>query len=217
MVGEPRPYDRDPNGFSRETKIPRGSEQLWEARSRRRVRVAVFWSLLLVVNTTLGGLATADDHKIPKVMLSTGTLKQPGNHVHSHWMSREGRVCYSRDAEAPMTFPTSVKHASGSVATIRLKKRQAPRSVTLTAWRRLNQNGRPAGPSEALAFELNPRVVDGQVVAWNVSFVPSAIRGHYYILFEGTWGDEDGCVQPADPLGSQHADYSFHLRIRAQS
>lgn len=151
--------------------------------------------------------AYPSDHRVPRVMLRTGEMRQRGVLQSLTWIRRGERHCSRVSGVGLPDWPRGLEHRSGELAVLRFRKRQAPTSVAVVAWRGVNRSGVPRGEGETIPFVLSPLVSDGEVVAWEATFLPAPTPRHYFIEARAEWTDMDGCG------GTQSGTWVAHLRV----
>lgn len=172
--------------------------------------IVVLVALVAATGIVVGTQATASahDHLVPKTLLikKERTL-QTGLKVKEYsWTQPSGVGCVTQSALLTTRFRDADRVAAGSKLSIRLLKSQRPRSLYVKAWKRVDEDGTPAGEALALPVTLKPVVRDGQTVAWDAVFRVDRPARDYYLIAEGHWTDTEGCG------ADQFALWSFHVQ-----
>ncbi len=162
--------------------------------------------LLLLLPT----VTAAHDHRPPRTVLRhAGESVQKGQLLQYCWVTQvDDGNALSECEDRVWDFPNRDRVDPQDRLVIRIFKTTEPTSFSIEAWpERGDEITGPTGGSESLPFVLEPRVVDGEVVAWNVIFTVVETDRHYFIRAGGTWPDEQGA-----PESNQDAYWLFHLR-----
>lgn len=155
--------------------------------------------------------AAAHDHRPPKAVLHVEDDRQVGRRHHADWVRGGKRFCTATFAIGFPTFRKPLRHAPGRPLVIRLHKKAPPLEVEVHRWPRVNKDGRAAGTPVPLPWALSPRMVDGQIRAWDVTVAWPASVDHLYLGAAAYWADEEDCAGEPD-LGSQYVAWTFHLK-----
>lgn len=177
-------------------------------------RVAVIAAVLTVVVVATAG---AHDHRPPRATLHIGGEVQKGHRYHADgWSgaSNEPGYCDISFATGFPTFRKAIPRVAGDEIVVRLHKSAMPREVEAQSWPRVDDNGHAAGQPTPLTWLLRPRVVGGNVTAWEVVVLVPETPGHLYLGVGAYWADEDGCSGGSLDLGSQYAAWTFHAMTR---
>lgn len=152
--------------------------------------------------------AQAHDHLVPQTVLKKGARElQTGRRVvESSWSHPAGdNECVQESAIYTVGFREADRVSVGSELRVRIFKKQRPDAFEVTAYKRVDQNGHPAGDGRPLGTSLVPVVEDGRRVAWDAVFHVNRPDRDYYLITEGHWQDRQGCG------GDQYAYWSFHV------
>jgi hypothetical protein len=172
----------------------------------RRAWFAVL-AVLLILAALGASPVSADDHRVPRVVLRTGGDSQRGMEGTTTWAgSSEPGLCWVGHGDAIWDFPRALEVRAGVVgARVVIWKRHRPEHLSFRWWPRVDRNEVPRGRGIEVVYELHPRRQDGKIVAW-VARLELTVRRHVYLQMTGAWDDREGCgVQ-------QEAEWRFHLR-----
>ncbi len=167
--------------------------------------------LVVLAATAWAPPAEAHDHRIPETVLKKGTRDlQTGLRVAESFWSRSipGGGCKGAYTDYVFRYPKVDRVAAGSELRVRIFKTQRPDSFTVSAHRRVADDGFPLGDPQPLRRTLEPVVRGGERVAWDARFRVNRPSRDYYLLTEGHWRDREGCDI------DQYAFWSFHVRTR---
>lgn len=104
------------------------------------------------------------------------------------------------------TFPRAENAGTGDHAHFRILYRERPDDVSLTAFRKLDEFGRPTGEGRAISGQIEPvREFQGApVAAWEVRFRLPKRPGALYLVGSAVW----------DGLDRGDVSWFLHLRLR---
>ena len=180
-------------------------------RSRRTV-AALVGILVTVASVAAWAPVRAHDHAVPKTVLrSLGKRMQLGTIVSFCWVakSEDGGVVLC--ADGLFSWPKAARVAAGRRMRIRIRKRQIPDSLALSAWAKVTPNDIPVGAPKDVDFIMRPFRKDGKTVARDIVFTPDEPGRHYYLAASGRWPDVN------DPTLMQEALWIFHVRTRREA
>ena len=171
----------------------------------RRLSVLMFVALVVASAIPAG----AHDHAPPRTKLISGTTEQRG---------RQGSYCWTKKGPDPDTYeqlcvdmvpgwPDAKRARAGRMARIRIFKPTAPRDVSVSVWRDVDENGIPQGEQRMLEYSVEPATVNGNRVH-DVRFRLPRRTGHLYVELFATWPDQQGSDTRQDSF------FQFHLRLR---
>jgi hypothetical protein len=160
----------------------------------------------------LVGPSHAHDHVAPDAVLRLGDQRQTGIRYDAQWVDEgESSDCTAEFVGGFPLIGKALRHATGEVPVVRLRKRAAPLEVVVQRWPRINRAGYARGEPIQLPWTLEPHVVGDSVKAWDVVIPWPATAEHLYLGVSAYWADEAGCGGFPD-LGSQYAAWTFHLK-----
>lgn len=163
--------------------------------------VAVLCALALGAAVAVGvaqAPAYSQDQKPPETFLRKGTERlQQG---------RLGTYCWAYEClDAVPSYPRAVPVREDSKLHIRVWKRERPEQFALHAYRRVGEDGFPAGKAQRIPYSTRLVLRDGKTVARDFIFTVSEPDRHYYLSAFGYWTDARG-----NPVGD--ATWDFHFR-----
>lgn len=153
-----------------------------------------------LVPVMLVGAANAAPGRVPAIRYrhppQAGVLTRAGHQhgrlVSATWATGHGSTCAGVSGDGP---PDYARHgptfAPGEAVTVRFQKPEPPVRVFVDAWRRIDADRFPVGPSRRLAHRLRPHRRDGAIVAWDVVFRPPD-AGDVYLGVLAKWKSECG-------------------------
>lgn len=155
--------------------------------------------------------AKAHDHRVPNATLRKAGAQQSGNKIETEWVRRTGKKsCVISVRGFPELFPGGLRVRRSQNVFVRIRKRQKPRDVKVTLWKRRTSEGMPKGQGRQIDFDFRQYRVAGTRRAWDIRLEKLAFRRHGYVELSARWVDEEGCLK--HDQGSQAGRWWFHLR-----
>ena len=149
-------------------------------------------AILSTIFVLLAGVAYAqDDREPPASVFKQGELRQAG---------RLGSYCWSWQDESGSgggkcvdTFrsdwPRLKEAAKGRRARITIKYPDLPDEISLTYWRRVDNDQQPVGEGTPIEFTSSSRSTDGGTV-WDLTFETPGYRGRFYMRGFFAWNEK---------------------------
>jgi hypothetical protein len=172
---------------------------------RRKVRIMGRTIVVLIATAialiVFGGVAYAQDNQPPKTVLYEGERELQTGRLGSYcWFAPSGAgECVDVGG---LRYPAVDSVRAGSTLHIRILTPQRPDKFSISAYRKIDKWGFPAGRTRRLETSLRRVVEDGQTVAWDVFFRVNQPGRHYYLDAFGVWE------------GTGDAGWTFHVRTR---
>jgi hypothetical protein len=169
---------------------------------RRTIVVLIAMAIALIV---FGGVAYSQDHQPPKTVLYMGERELQTGRLGSYCWSAPSGAARCVDV-AELRYPAADSVRAGSTLHVRILNPQRPEEFSISAYRKIDEWGFPAGRTRRLGTSLRRVVEDGQTVAWDVFFRVNEPGRHYYLDAFGDWevGGE----------GGGDASWNFHVKTR---
>lgn len=158
----------------------------------------------LVLSVTASGItsAAAVERKPPRAVLRHhGETIQRGLLITYCWTYREPDSDYGVGvcADGTYSWPDPAEVSAPTRLSMRFRKAQRPRRLSISAYPDVTRNGTPRGERERLDYRLRPVRSRGEVVAWDAHFSLRDAARHYYIGTFAVWREGD-------------AFYTFHVK-----
>jgi len=151
--------------------------------------------------------ALAHDHVPPATGARIAGEKQHGSLYSSSWTEPLGGYCVTAAGDGPYPRKSALNlDRRRATAKIELRKAQRPDELVVSGWRRVDENGSPAGPGEQLRARLQRRG-HGDERHW-IARVKVDLATPLYLDVFGRWRDRQGCETWQD------ASWAFHLAHR---
>ncbi|HWL64651.1 MAG TPA: hypothetical protein VNP73_01650 [Actinomycetota bacterium] len=148
---------------------------------------ALICLLTFVALASVVPVAAQDESQPPDLVFRSGDTRQRGNLGSYCWESPSGSKC---EDTFSFDWPPPDQAKSRAKARVVLKYPEKPKQMSLDYWRRVNENGEPAGRPHGIEFRLEPR--DGRRGrVWDAKFrLPSS--GRFYMRAFAQWDAGDG-------------------------
>ncbi len=149
-------------------------------------------TIVVAAAAVLGGPppAGAGNHKPPATRLNVGAKQQ--------WGALTG-YCWNGACVDGIGFPTARRVPGDHRARITIYKDERPQGVSLTSWKKIDEDEVPIGPHKKVDFTLRKKREGGDTV-WRVIFHLPDRRGHLYLNLLADWDAGD-------------AFWHFHLKL----
>jgi hypothetical protein len=169
---------------------------------RPTIVVLIAMAIALIV---FGGVAYAQEHQPPKTVLYKVERELQTGRLGSYCWFAPSSAGQCVDV-AELRYPAVDSVRAGSTLHVRILKPQRPEEFSISAYRKIDEGGFPAGRTRRLGTSLRRVVEDGQTVAWDVFFRVNEPGRHYYLDAFGDWevGGE----------GGGDASWNFHVKTR---
>ena len=164
-------------------------------------KTVVALSLALGVVVAAAGPALSVERRPPAAVLRLhGQTVQRGNLITYCWSYQEPDSNYGVAvcADGTYNWPDAAEVGAPARVSMRFRKAQRPRRLSLSAYSEINRYGAPRGQRERLAYRLRPVRSKGEIVAWDAVFRLRESGRHYYIEAFSVWREGD-------------AFYNFHV------
>jgi hypothetical protein len=172
------------------------------------LRRIVSGAVIAVLVSTCIGVASAQDHRAPRVTLRTGGHHERGIVWSQSWTHRDGRFCAGVIADGVPIYPhRAVPWDQSDKIHILFWKDQRPRHVAIRYYRRLDENRYGAGRSRRLDFKLHSARPKGRRI-WIAVFRGPRVK-RLFLDVNAQWRDEEGCDGP------ESMNVLWHLRDRS--
>ncbi|MDQ3661456.1 MAG: hypothetical protein M3454_10430 [Actinomycetota bacterium] len=168
---------------------------------------------LALVLSLIPAAALAHDHRVPKSALRAPGDRQDGDPWRFVWYtgSEDGTTCLGASRINPPNYRRkAMTWRPHRKIHVRLYKRHKPTRLVIRMYRRLDDDGRPAGKPRRADYRLQ-RVSRDARRFWIAGFHGRRKAHHLYLAVRVEYEDVDGCG------GTQSMDLAFHLRRRAKS
>lgn len=171
------------------------------------------WGRITIVLTALtvaasAAPALAHDHRRPKVVLRSHGETQRAQVWSYGWTRQDGKFCASVVSDGiPNYRRRAMAWNPDNPLHLYFYKRQEPEKVRVRTYRRLDDDGFPAGNGRRARVTLRRKVLDSGRRIWIGDFT-APDRRRLYIDALAAWEDVEGCG------GTQYLDMAFHIRRR---
>jgi len=135
--------------------------------------------------------------------------EQNGSLYSSSWTEPlGGDSCVTGSGDGPFPRKRALKvERRRATAKIMLRKSQRPDQLVVSGWRKVDDNGSPAGPRERLPTRLQSHG-HGKERYW-IATVEVDLATPLYLDVFGRWRDRQGCET------TQNGSWAFHLAHRS--
>ena len=169
---------------------------------RRTIVVLVAMAIALLA---FGGAAYSQDGRPPETVLYKGQQELQTGRLGSYcWFTPSGPARCVDAAE--LRYPAADSVRAGSTLHVRILESQRPEKFSISAYRKVDEWGFPAGRTTRLGTTMRRVVEDGRTVAWDVFFRVNEPGRHYYLNAFGEWRNGEG--------GGGDASYTFHVKTK---
>jgi hypothetical protein len=162
---------------------------------------SVALTLAVVLPILSAGVATAHDHRPPRITLQRGEMTQRGRLGSYCWIRPSDGAYLEECGDSDFRFPPPMLTGGRRLRFV-IHRDAQPQTFSIVRWKRVGPRGRPKGEAIPVEAELVHSADDSTWVG--KVWIPAGSR-HAYLRVFGKWPDVDTAF-------TQDAEWFFHIQ-----